>query len=109
VRWGGRASLLGVRFEGRGATAGPGRPATAGSRNYSLQTGRSDLVLNFSEVVSISPTGAPATGHMRAPATVGSRVPSNLDAAQRRRLEHTHEASGELGRHPTADARAMKP
>jgi hypothetical protein len=39
------------------------RPATASSRNCSLQTCRSELVFNVSKVASISRSGAPATGH----------------------------------------------
>jgi len=50
-------------YAAQGAMTADGRPATAGSRNCSLQTGRSDLVLNVSKVASISPTGAPALGH----------------------------------------------
>jgi len=42
---------------------GSGRQASADCREFSLQTGRSDLVLNGSKVASISPTVAPAVGH----------------------------------------------
>ena len=63
------------------------RPATAGSRNCSLQTCRSDLVLNVSKVASTSPTGTPALGQEPSSAT------GRLRAARRCR-HHPSRAPG---------------
>jgi hypothetical protein len=54
-------------------TTGSGRPATAGCRNCSLQTGRSDLILNVSKMALSSPTGAPGIGHNQPPNFMGKR------------------------------------